>query len=139
MTGPSKPYGCTRPRFANASSVFNRCEMHARIGQMTGVRGENVIELERPEVGFRSRQWMMISLVAGFLQTLNLIATVSTQCVESRQSLAFLLIPQGPGGAISSWCSPNESDRKFVSIITVATNRALKEVRCEVHNGEFPC
>ena len=139
MTGPAKPYGFTRPRFANASSVFNRCEVHARIGQVTGVQGENVIELERPEVGFRSRQSMIISLVAGFLQTLNLVATVSTQCVESRQSLAFLLVPQGQGGAISSWWSPNESDRKFVSIITVATNRALKQVRCEVHNGEFPC
>ena len=106
---------------------------------MTGVARESVIELERPKVGFGSRQWMMISLVAGFRQTLNLIATVSTQCVESRQSLAFLLVPDGLGGAISSWWSPNEADRKFVSVITVATNRSLKQVRCEVHNGEFPC
>ena len=42
---------------------------------MTGVAREGVIELERPEVGFRSRRWMMISLVAGFRQTLKLIAT----------------------------------------------------------------
>lgn len=139
MTGPAKPYGSTRLRFANASSVFSRCEMHERIGQMPGVRGESVIELERPEVGFRSRQWMMISLVAGFRQTLNLIASVSTQCVESRQGLGFLLVAHGLRGAILSWWSPNEADRKFVSVITVATNRALKQVRCEVHNGEFPC
>jgi hypothetical protein len=113
--------------------------MHERIGQMPGVRGESVIELERPEVGLRLRQWMMISLVAGFRQTLNLIASVSTQCLESRQSLGFLLVAHGLGGAILSWWSPNEADRKFVSVITVATNRALKQVRCEVHNGEFPC
>jgi hypothetical protein len=49
---------------------------NGRIGQMTGVAREGVIELERPEAGFGSRQWMMISLVAGFRQTLNLIATV---------------------------------------------------------------
>lgn len=36
-------------------------------------------------------------MVAGFRQTLNLIATVSTQCVESRQSLAFLLVADGLG------------------------------------------
>ena len=30
--------------------------MHERIGQMTGVARESVIELERPEVGFGSRQ-----------------------------------------------------------------------------------
>jgi hypothetical protein len=58
---------------------------------------------------------MMISSTAGFRQTLNLLATVSTQCVESRQSLAFLLVGDGLGGAVSSWWSPNEADRKFVS------------------------
>ena len=64
---------------------------------------------------------------------------VSTQRVESRQSLAFLLVADGLGAAISSWWSPNEADRKFVSVMTVATNHSLKQVRCEVHNGEFPC
>lgn len=105
MTGPAKPFGCPRPRFANATSIFNRCEMHERIGQMTGVRGKSANELKRLEVGFRSRQ-RMISLVAGFRQSLNLIATVSPQCVESRQSL--VLVAHGLGGAISSWWSPNE-------------------------------
>ena len=41
---------------------------------MTGVAREGVIELERPEAGFGSRRWMTISLVAGFRQTLKLVA-----------------------------------------------------------------
>ena len=93
---------------------------------MTGVAREGVIELERPKVGFGSRRWMMISLVAGFRQTLNLIATVSTQRVESRQSLAFLLVADGLGAAIASWWSPNEADGKFVSVMTVAIHHSLK-------------
>lgn len=82
---------------------------------------------------------MMISLVARFRQTLNLIATVSTQCVESRQGLAFPLVADGLGEATPSLWSPNEADREFVSVMTVVTNHSLKQVRCEVHNGEFPC
>ncbi len=46
-----------------------------RIGQTTGVAREGVLELERTKVGFGSRRWMMTSLVAGFRQTLKLIAT----------------------------------------------------------------
>lgn len=87
---------------------------------MTGGAREGVIELERPKVGFGSRRWMVISLVAGFRQILNLIATVSTQRVESRQSLAFSLVADGLEAAISSWWSPNEAGRKFVSVMTVA-------------------
>ena len=97
-----------------------------RIGQMTGVAREGVIELERPKVGFGSRRWMMTSLVAGFRQNLNLIATVSIQCVESRQSLPLLLVADGLGAAISSWCSPNEADRKFVTVMTVAIHHSSK-------------
>lgn len=79
--------------------VFSRLRpvSMSALAKMTGVAREGVIELERPEVGFGSRQWKMISLVAGFRQTLNLIATVSTQRVESRQSLAFLLVADGLG------------------------------------------
>jgi hypothetical protein len=57
---------------------------------------------------------------------LNLIATVSAQRVESRQSLAFLLVADGLGAAISSWCSPNEADRKFVTVMTVAIHHSSK-------------
>ena len=47
--------------FKQIAPCFNE-----RIDQMTGVAREDAIELERPEVGIGSRQWMMISLVAGF-------------------------------------------------------------------------
>lgn len=42
---------------------------------MTGVTREGVIELKRPKVGFGSSRGMTISLVAGFRQTLKLVAT----------------------------------------------------------------
>ena len=64
---------------------------------------------------------------------------VSTQRVESQQSLAFQLVADGLGAAIASWSSPNEADGKFVSVMTVAIHHSLKYVRCEVLNGEFPC
>ena len=74
-----------------------------------------MIELECPEVGFGSRQWMMISLVAGFRQTLNLIATVSTNALNPDKASPFFWSQMDWEQPYPDRWSPNEADRKFVA------------------------
>ena len=84
-------------------------------------------------------KWMTISLVAEFRQTLNLIATVvDTNALNPDKVSPFCWSQMDWEEPYPSAWSPNEADRKFVSVITVATNHSLKQVRCEVHNGEIP-
>lgn len=106
---------------------------------MTGAAREGVTELERSKVGFRSRPERMISLVAGFRQTLKLAATFRPNALNPDKASPF-------SWSQMDWEQPHPAGglrmkpiEKFVSVMTVAIHHSLKEVRCEVHNGEFPC